>query len=64
MRSIIGSTFQTLDGVVEAPERWGYGSSMAKPRRMALELTDTMVLGSGTVILTYTPARAEGPNHG
>ena len=57
MRKTVASLFTSLDGVVEAPEKWhlryadgGNGT--------ALEVIDSRRPGTGVLSLTYRPADA------
>ena len=58
MRKLIESTFVSLDGIIEAPERWASFDAEATAmsiKQLDLRLTDERRLENGSVILTYAP---------
>ena len=62
MRKLIESTLVSLDGVIEAPERWASFDAEATAlsieqlgNYLDLRLTDERMLENGSVILTYAP---------
>jgi hypothetical protein len=57
MRKTVAGLFTSLDGVVEAPEKWDLRYSDGS-NGIPLEVTDSRRPGTGVLPLTYGPADA------
>ena len=65
MRKVVANLFTTLDGVVEAPEKWHlryYDTEMAEAIWAAAEQCDTMLLGRRTYeeLAAFWPKQRDG----